>query len=218
MPSPAIEDHLKAIWMIADQGETVTTGLLAERLEISAPSVTAMVKRLANMHLVEHEPYRGVVLTPAGEKVALEVIRHHRLIETFLHRVLGVPWDKVHDEAERWEHVISEDIEDRFDEMLGFPTHDPHGAPIPTREGDLPKTFTRRLSEIEVGETAVIQQVIGHSDELLRYLGERGLTPGVQVKVEALEPLEGPLTIVVDDTTRVIGRHVARNIVVDPEG
>src|SRR5918912_2318913 len=138
MQTQAVEDYLKTIYEIQREQGKVATTVLAERLGIAPASVTGMVKKLAGLHLVAHEPYQGVVLTEAGEKIALEVIRHHRLIERYLAEALAVPWDKVHEEAEKWEHVLSEDMEDRIDALLGHPTTDPHGAPIPARNGTLP--------------------------------------------------------------------------------
>jgi DtxR family Mn-dependent transcriptional regulator len=173
-----------------------------------------MLKKLARMKLVVHRPYRGVELTESGRKIALEVIRHHRLVELYLAEALGVPWDRVHDEAEKWEHVLSEDLEDRIDALLGHPTTDPHGAPIPTREGEFPKPQYIRLDELEPGQTAVIAEVSDHDPALLRYLGELGLYPKSKIFVIAVEPFNGPLTIRVGEAEHVLGREAARYVFV----
>src|SRR5690606_39879727 len=145
--SAAAEDYLKTIYKLRDDDAPTTTQAVAARLSVAPPSATAMIKKLAAMKLVRHTPYRGVELTEAGEKIALEVIRHHRLIETYLAEVLGVAWDKVHDEAERWEHVLSEEVEAKMAAALGNPTRDPHGAPIPALDGSVPRDGWTRLSE-----------------------------------------------------------------------
>src|SRR5687767_6725143 len=157
--TPPIEDYLKAIYaVVRESGEgRATTSAIAERMEVSAASATNMMQKLAEMKLVEYVPYRGVSLTPGGEKIALEVIRHHRLIELYLAEALGYSWDEVHDEAERLEHVISEEFEDKIDAMLGHPTTDPHGDPIPPKSGRPPARATRRLSEVEIGESVVVR-------------------------------------------------------------
>jgi DtxR family Mn-dependent transcriptional regulator len=171
-----------------------------------------MVKRLAGMKLVRHEPYRGVVLEPAGEKIALEVLRHHRLVEQFLSEVLGVPWDEVHDEAEKWEHVLSEEMEDRIDVALGFPTCDPHGSPIPGRDLKVARRERTSLAELAPGESGTVAEVSDESAELLRYVGELGLYPGTLTTVVAAAPLGGPLTIRVGKHEHPVSREVARMV------
>lgn len=216
MQTQAVEDYLKTIYELqAESGKVSTTGL-SEQLRVAPASVTGMVKKLATMKLVVHEPYQGVELTPAGENIALEVIRHHRLVESYLAEALGVPWDKVHDEADRWEHVLSEEMEDIMDNKLGHPTTDPHGAPIPARDGTIPKSDLRRLSELEAGEAAVIAEVSDHDAELLRYLGEMGLFPRAEVRVISSAPFEGPLTIRINGDEHSLGREVAGHILVEP--
>jgi DtxR family transcriptional regulator, Mn-dependent transcriptional regulator len=168
-----------------------------------------MIKKLAGMHLLEHERYQGVVLTPAGEKIALEVVRHHRLIERYLAEALGVPWDKVHDEAEKWEHVLSEEMEDRIDAMLGFPTTDPHGAPIPGRDGTMAPPVRERLSDLQAGQSATIAEVSDHDSAMLRYLGDLGLYPGARVEVLAVAPFGGPLMVRLGESEHALGREVA---------
>ena len=215
MHTQAVEDYLKTIYELQTTAGKVSTTGLAEQLGVAPASVTGMVKKLATMKLLKHEPYRGVQLTKAGEKIALEVIRHHRLVESYLTEALGVPWDKVHAEADKWEHVISEEMEDRISAKLGNPTTDPHGAPIPTRDGSLPETEVRRLSELEPGERAVVAEVSDHDPELLRYLAEMGLFPQARVRVISTAPFQGPITIEISGQERAVGREVAGHVLVE---
>ena len=193
MQTQAVEDYLKTIYEIQSQQGKVATTVLAERMGVAPASVTGMVKKLANMHLVLYERYQGVTLTDAGQKIALEVIRHHRLVELYLAEALGVPWDQVHDEAEKWEHILSEDLEDRMDEALGHPTIDPHGAPIPTRDGFVDTAPHLRLSDLLPGQTAVIAEVSDHDPAMLRQLGELGLYPATAILV--LDRTEAGITL-----------------------
>jgi DtxR family transcriptional regulator, Mn-dependent transcriptional regulator len=209
MKNKAVEDYLKTIFDLQREHGKVATTVLAERLGLTPASVTGMIKKLAGMHLLEHEPYQGVVLTPAGEKIALEVIRHHRLLERYLAEALGVPWDRVHDEADNWEHVLSEDLEDRIDAMLGYPTTDPHGAPIPARDGSIAPPVRERLADLLPGQSATIAEVSDHDSALLRYLGELGLYPGARVEVLAVAPFGGPLTVRLGETEHALGREAA---------
>lgn len=188
MQTQAVEDYLKTIFEIQRTHGKVATTVLAERMGVAPASVTGMIKKLAQLSLVQYEKYQGVRLSAAGEKIALEVIRHHRLIELYLAEALGVPWDKVHEEAEKWEHVLSEDLEERMERALGFPTTDPHGAPIPTREGTLPRLWQAHLSDLAAGQTAVIVEVSDHDPELLRYFGNLGLYPATTVTVNEQTP------------------------------
>lgn len=209
MKNKAVEDYLKTIFDIQREHGKVATTALAERLGLAPASVTGMIKKLASMHLVEHEPYQGVVLTESGEKIALEVIRHHRLIERYLAEALGVPWDRVHDEADNWEHVLSEDMEERMDRMLGYPTTDPHGAPIPGRDGTMAPPVRDRLVDLLPGQSATIAEVSDHDSALLRYLGELGLYPGARVEVLAVAPFGGPLTLRLAGAEHAVGREAA---------
>ncbi len=209
MHTQAVEDYLKTIYEIQYEQGKVATTVLAERLGVAPASVTGMIKKLADMHLVVHEPYQGVVLTGAGQKIALEVLRHHRLIELFLSEELGVPWDQVHEEANKIEHVLSEDVEDRMDALLGYPTTDPHGAPIPTRDGTIDQPDCVRLVDLKPGQTALVAEVSDHDSALLRYVGELGLYPQVKVRVIAVAPFDGPLTIRVGETEHALGREAA---------
>ncbi len=191
MPAPlsqAIEDYLKAIYTLAQRERPVTTTGLAAHLRVAPASVTNMIKRLARLRLVEHTPYHGVELTEAGEKVALEVIRHHRLLELYLSRHLGVSLDRVHSEADRLEHVISEDLEERIAVALGQPALDPHGDPIPTREGSVAATTARPLTAAAPGQRGVIVRVSDRDEHVVRELAAAGLLPGVALEVIATGP------------------------------
>ena len=213
--SAAAEDYLKTIYKLQSSGEPVTTLALASRLKIAAPSATAMVKKLAVMKLVCHEKYRGVILTEAGEKIALEIIRHHRLIETYLTEVLGVAWDKVHDEAERWEHVLSEEVEAKMAEALNHPLRDPHGAPIPTLEGEVPRDSWSRLSDSSAGALATVRRVSDENAELLRHLREMNLVPGTSIEVLRATPAEGVLQLKVGGKRKTIGLEPARAVFIE---
>ena len=209
--SDAVQDYAKAIYSLSrGGGEVVSTSALAERLGVSPASASAMVKRLDGLGLVSHEPYRGVELTRAGEKLALEVIRHHRLIELYLAEALGMPWDKVHEEAEVLEHAISDELSDLIAERLGDPTHDPHGDPIPTRDGQIEEADTVAIDELQVGARGRFVRVSDSSPEMLRYLGERGITPGSRFEVVDREPFDGPITIRLGGKTHVLGGRLCR--------
>lgn len=183
MLTQAIQDYLKVIYKLREEREGATTTAIADRLGVSAASVTNMIKKLARLRLVEHTPYHGVVLTPGGEKVALEVIRHHRLLELYLSEALGVSLDKVDEEAERLEHVLSEELEERIARSLGNPTHDPHGHPIPSREGRLVEASYPVLADLQRGASAVIVRVSDEDAGVLRDLASEGLLPGARVLV-----------------------------------
>ncbi|HET7482000.1 MAG TPA: metal-dependent transcriptional regulator [Actinomycetota bacterium] len=196
----AVQDYLKTMQLLEwDRGAPVATQELAERLGVSPASATNMLKRLASLGLLDHEPYRGATLTPAGRKVALEVIRHHRLLETYLAEALGVPWDRVHDEAEVLEHVLSEDLEDRIAALLGEPEADPHGHPIPSKDGRLPRLSARRLWDLAEGEVVSVQRVSDHEAAALRFLASAGIKPGAMVAIVGRGPLAGPLFVRVED-------------------
>lgn len=210
--SPAVEDYLKAVFLLGEEGEAVTTVGLAGRLGVAAPSVTGMVKRLHEMGLVLHSPYHGIELTPAGRAVAVEVIRHHRLLELFLVQILDVPWDRVHDEAERLEHVLSEDLESRIAAKLGQPLVDPHGHPIPTEAGLMPVQATKVLWDVHAGEQAVVARVSDRDPLLLSHLLDLGLVPGVPIAVLDVSPYSGTQTLSVSGTTQVIGSDLAKRI------
>ena len=201
--SPACQDYLRTIYVLAGAGGRVSTSALATRMGVTPPSATAMAKRLAAMGLVERTPYRGLSLTDEGRRVALELLRHHRLIERYLTDTLGLPLDAVHDEADRLEHALSEELEARIDERLGFPTLDPHGDPIPDRDLRLaPEAERRTIVELDPGERATVAVVPDRDPALLRYLAELGLVPSREVVAVAAAPFGGPVTL---DT--VSGRH-----------
>jgi DtxR family Mn-dependent transcriptional regulator len=211
--SAAMEDYLKAIHQIAETtGESATTQAIAERLAVSTASVTGMVKKLDAMRLATHEPYRGVVLTPRGEAVALEVLRHHRLLELYLVEHLGVPWDEVHAEADRLEHHISEGLEDRIAAKLGQPSHDPHGDPIPARDGTIVEIPSTPLTSLTAGTCARITRVSDRSPQLLQYLAERGLMPGAEVAIAEIDDLAGVLVAVTGDAHHSLSLQVAAQI------
>ncbi len=215
MLSQAVEDYLKTIYKLQQGVESVSTSDIARSMSVSAASVTNMVKRLAQLGLVEYESYRGVTVTSTGEKVALEIIRHHRLLELYLKEVMGYSWDKVHEEAEHLEHHISEEFEDKLDEILGFPTHDPHGDPIPTREGEIAESTSDPLADVEPGLNVVIQRVSDSDPEMLSYLEQIGLLPGATVAIVEKAPFHGPITIRVRDSEQIVGHRIASNVFVE---
>jgi DtxR family Mn-dependent transcriptional regulator len=208
----AMEDYVKVIYQLQEESDKVTTQAIAERLSVQSPSVTNMIKRLADLKLVEHTPYRGVLLTASGQKAALEVLRHHRLLELYLSEALGYSWDEVHDEAERLEHSMSEELEARIDRALGFPTTDPHGHPIPTAEGDIEPLTSLRLGDLEVGESAVVERVCDRDPERLRYLGELGLYPNALVDIVERFPFAGPLRVRIGESVHILGRELAQSV------
>lgn len=214
MYSRAIEDYLREIYELQQGVGQVATGALAEQLGIAPASVTGMVKKLAELNLVAYAPYQGFILTAAGQKIALEVLRHHRLIERFLAEALGVPWDRVHEEAHKIEHVLSADLEERMDVLLGRPTTDPHGSPIPRADGTIEASARLRLAELAAGQTAVVTEVSDGNAELLRYLGELGLYPGTQVSILAVAPLDRLMTIRVGGVQHAVSQAVAREVFV----
>jgi DtxR family Mn-dependent transcriptional regulator len=190
----AVEDYAKAIYALQTRGdgEPVTTNALAARLGVTAGSASAMLKKLDGLGLVTHSPYRGVVLTEAGETVALEVLRHHRLLELFLMQELGVPWDRVHAEAEVLEHHLSEELEALIAAKLGEPTHDPHGDPIPTRDGRIAEITTCSLDVMEPASRGRFVRISDSDSEMLRYLDARGIRPGDDFEVVDKQPFGGP--------------------------
>jgi DtxR family Mn-dependent transcriptional regulator len=208
----AMQDYVKEIYKLRLEGKRATTSAVAERLGVRPPSVTAMVKRLSALGLAEHAPYRGVELTPAGERVALEIIRHHRLLELYLTQALGLSLDEVHSEADRLEHALSEELEARIDRSLGYPTHDPHGDPIPDAALRLDRKRLRTLASLEPGDEATIKRVPDGDDELLRYLAKLALVPGKKVKLRSAEPFGGPLTVRVGKAEHAISRELAGGI------
>jgi len=210
-PSEAIQDYAKAIYALQRRadGHPVATTDLAERLRVTPASVSAMLKKLAERGLVEHVPYRGVLLTPAGERVALEVLRHHRLLELYLAEHLGVPWDRVHEEAEALEHVISEYLEARIAAKLGEPTHDPHGDPIPDAELRIDEGHASALESLQPGATGRFVRVSDSDPEMLRYLDDRGVRLGDELEVVDRQPFGGPLTVRFGEHLHTLGGGLA---------
>jgi DtxR family Mn-dependent transcriptional regulator len=209
--SSAVQDYAKAIYALEQRGgDAVSTNALAERLGVTPASASGMVKRLCELGLVEHRPYRGVTLTDDGRRVALEVMRHHRLLELYLVESLGVPWDRVHDEAEVLEHVLSDELEELIATKLGDPTHDPHGDPIPTRELTIDEGPQLSLRSLEAGATGRFARVSDSDPDMLRFLSERGIRPGDAFEVVDKHPFDGPLFVRFHDTIHVLGGELAR--------
>jgi DtxR family Mn-dependent transcriptional regulator len=214
--SQAHQDYLKAIYMLLSRGQEASNSAIAQALGVAPASATNMVKRLAEAGLIEHVPYRGVQLTPAGQQVALEMVRHHRLVELFLHDILDMPWDQVHEEAERLEHAISEEVEEAIARKLGYPAFDPHGDPIPDRDGRLAEAASGLpLTELAPGRAARLARVHAQDAQRLRYLGELGLYPGAQVAVLEQSPFQGPLLVEVGGQRRMVAFDLAVELTVE---
>jgi DtxR family Mn-dependent transcriptional regulator len=210
----AHEDYLKAVYMLKSQGREVTNSALANQLDVSPASATNMIKKLAELRLVEYEPYQSISLTDAGERVALEVLRHHRLLELYLHQELKLPWDQVHAEAERLEHVISEAVEDAISVALGNPLVDPHGDPIPTKKGQIDDVVGTPLTIAELNRP---YRLLLQDEERLRYLGGLGLYPNAIVRLLEKAPFSGPLLIDVDGAHHALAHEMAEYLLVTPE-
>jgi DtxR family Mn-dependent transcriptional regulator len=216
MLSPSVEDYIKAIYKARSDTGNVTTQDLADRLGVSPPAVSKMMRRLAELNLISHSPYQRVDLTPPGEKMALEIIRHHRLLELYLVQAMGFTWDSVHEEAERLEHHISEEFESRIDELLGYPAACPHGDPIPTRAGVIAPTSNRSLAIQKQPEHLVVRRVSDEDAELLRYFKKLGVVPGTRVEFVRREPFEGPLVLRISGKLVRITPQAAREVFVEP--
>ena len=212
-----VEDYLKIIFDLSQPSGVAGTNEIAAALGIAPPSVSGMVRRLAEQGLITHEPYRGVRLTKAGRRAALRTIRRHRIIEAYLTKALGYAWDRVHDEAERLEHAASDELVDRMAAAIGEPTTDPHGAPIPTREGTLEEPTLQTLDSVDEGSRACIQRVRDEDAQQLRYLAELGVIPGRRVEIVSRAPFDGPITLRVGRSTRAIGPTLAKQILVSVE-
>lgn len=214
-----IEDYLKTIYDLTKSNDRATTNQIADRMGVTPASVTNMIQKLSSTEppLLEYRKHRGVKLTLEGEKVALEVIRHHRLLEVFLHQTLGYSWDEVHEEADRLEHVISEDMEERIAASLGHPRHDPHGDPIPTKDLHLPKTSMVTLSELRPTQVARVTRVSDSDPELLRYLSQKGIEPDAQVNVIDYSPFDSNLSVQIEgkNTPVVLGPKVTNQVFVE---
>ncbi len=215
----AVEDYLKTIYEITTTHPRASTKDIANILEVSPASVTGMLQKLAltDPPLIDYQKHKGALLTKEGEKIALKVLRHHRLLELFLHQILGYEWDEVHVEADRLEHVISEEFEERIAMALGDPEHDPHGDPIPTRDLTIPETSSTRLFDLRAGETATVQRARDTDSELLRYLSELGLVPNTRLTVLDYSPFDENLTIALtgQDQSIVLGPQITRQIFVE---
>jgi DtxR family Mn-dependent transcriptional regulator len=208
--SAAVQDYAKAIYALEQRdGAAVSTNALAERLDVTPASASGMVRRLGEMGLVSHMPYRGVQLTPDGVRVALEVLRHHRLLELYLATSLDVPWDRVHDEAEVLEHVLSEELEALIAAKLGHPTRDPHGDPIPTAELEIEEEPTERLADQLPGAAGRFVRVSDSDPAMLRYLAERGIAPGDGFEVVDRQPFDGPVFVRFGTDVHVLGGALA---------
>lgn len=213
--SQAVEDYVKAVYELQQSERTVATTELAERVGASPAAATKMLKHLASLGLLEHTPYYGARLTVSGEQIALEVLRHHRLIELFLHERLGYSWDEVHREADILEHHISEMMEDRLAKLLGDPTLNPHGEPIPTRDGAIAARRGTSLAEAEPGAKLVVLRVADRDPAALQYLQNIGIALGVTIDVLEKQPFNGPLTLSLNEKTHIIGRELAGHVFVE---
>jgi DtxR family Mn-dependent transcriptional regulator len=212
-----VEDYLKAVYEIERSGSAAATTTLASRLGVAPASVSGMVRRLAEQGLLAYEPYRGVTLTATGRTAALRTIRRHRVLESYLTTVLGYAWDRVHEEAERLEHAASDELVDRMARALGDPAVDPHGAPIPTREGRVDETVHGTLAEVGVGERARVVRVSDADGAMLRYLAELGILPGTALCIVAREPFGGPIAVEVAGVARSVGPALAEQVLVERE-
>jgi DtxR family Mn-dependent transcriptional regulator len=214
--SAAIEDYCKAVYTLESRtGEPVSTNALAERLELTSGSVSGMLKKLGELGLISHVPYRGVRLTAEGRRLALEVIRHHRLLELYLAEALQMSWDRVHAEAEVLEHVLSDELEELIAAKLGHPTIDPHGDPIPSADLKIDEHPTRSLESLRPGEQGVFVRVSDADPEMLRYLASRGIMPGGHIEVIERQPFAGPMLVSVDGDEHTLGGELPRAIRVD---
>lgn len=212
----AIEDYVKTIYSLALEESPVSTTRVAQARQVKPASATSMIQRLAKLKLVNYEKHYGVTLTEAGEKLALEVIRHHRLIELFLMEALGFSWDEVHEQADILEHVISEKLEERIAAVLNHPEFDPHGDPIPAKDGSITAVETRPLADLPPGTVARVARILDDSNsEMLRYLAELGLVPDATLTVLDAAPFEGPITIQLDNDSRIIGYNLAAAVLVE---
>jgi DtxR family transcriptional regulator, Mn-dependent transcriptional regulator len=216
MPTPAVEDYLKAIYQLSEAGEPVSTSAIAERLGIAAGSVTGMLKRLSEAGLVEHTRYYGARLTDDGAQNAVRTIRRHRILELFLVKVLGFTWDRVHEEAERLEHVVSDEMIDRMAGVLGQPEADPHGAPIPEAGREFHERRYPSLADLDTGDHAVLRRVPDEDPAALRYLAQLDLLPGAELEVLDVAPFNGPLRILINGREQVVGRELAAYVSVEP--
>ncbi len=215
MPTISVENYLKAIYSYqGEKGHRVKTKEIAEELNVSLPSVSGMIKSLAQDRLVDYEPYRGVILTEEGRRMALRVIRNHRLIEVFLVQTLGYPWDEVHAEAERLEHAVSDKLVERIDSFLGSPRFDPHGDPIPTASGELHRREMMNLNDAKEGMVLKVERVLDQTPEVLRYLDRIGLRPGASLEVKEILSFDGQMFLSVNGDEVTISESLAGKMLV----
>lgn len=210
-----VEDYLKAIYELETRFGAAATSDVASALDVAPASVTGMIRRLATQGFLDHVPYKGVQLTALGRRAALRTIRRHRILETYLTRVLGYPWDRVHDEAERLEHAASDDLIERMAAALGHPSADPHGAPIPTADGLVDESTHRTLADLAVGESARMVRVSDKDPSLLRYLADIALQPGAHITLLARAPFDGPITLRIGTSEPVVGPNLAAQVLVE---
>ena len=213
--SPAQEDYLKALHGLSRAGGRVPTSALAEELGVSSPSVSEMLSKLADQKLITHDPYHGASLTQSGSAIAVEIVRHHRLLETYLVKALGYTWDEVHEDADRLEHAISEKLEQRMWEALGRPTRDPHGHPIPAPDGTLQTTSAMPLHQVTGTDEVRVSRISDHDPEMLRAIERIGLLPGVKLRVVEISQWEGPIMVEVGGERRAVPLGLARAISVE---
>jgi DtxR family Mn-dependent transcriptional regulator len=214
LTAPA-EDYLKAIYEIERAGTAAFTNDIAGRLRIAPASVSGMIRRLARQGLLKHERYHGVRLTNTGRAAALRTLRRHRILECYLAQVLGYDWDRVHEEAERLEHAASDELIDRMATSLGDPVVDPHGAPIPTRDGTIDETRHRSLADLGPGDRARVLRMADEDGEFLRYLAEIGITPGTDIAIAERAPFDGPITVKIGRVSQSIGASAASRVIVE---
>jgi len=218
MARSAVEDYVKSVYKLSLENKKVTPSHVADSLGVTQAAVSKMVRRLQDLKLLNYDRSKGLRLSRTGEKVALEVIRHHRLLELYLTEALGFSWDTVHEEAERLEHVISEEFEEKIEVLLGYPTHDPHGAPIPTRDGQMELGNTTMLSELDEGQSAVIARVSDSDAKMLSHLGGLGMYPGTAIEMIERDPYGGSLHIKVSGKQCSLGPELARKVFVTLKG
>jgi DtxR family transcriptional regulator, Mn-dependent transcriptional regulator len=211
-----VEDYLKAIYAIGRGTGAAATTEIAQRLALAPASVSGMVRRLAQQGLLAYERYHGVKLTESGRRAALRTLRRHRIIEAYLAQALGYPWDRVHDEAERLEHAASDELVDRMAVTIGEPEVDPHGAPIPTRDGAVDETVYTSLAELAIGVPGMVVRVADEDPEMLRYLAELAILPGRRITVKARAPFDGPITLIVGRQELSIGPALAEHVLMEP--
>jgi DtxR family Mn-dependent transcriptional regulator len=214
MLSQAVQDYLKTIYKLQEYGQVVSTTRIAKELNISGASVTGMLKRLSVMKLVDYSSYKGVRLTDDGTKIALEILRHHRLLELYLKESLGFSLAKVHDEACRLEHFVSEEFVERIDDILGHPEYSPLGNPIPSKSGVVPDNNSIPITEAEINKDYEIRRISDDNHEMVAYFEEMGLLPGMKIKVTSRSPFNGPITLIYDEREEIIGHEIGSNVFV----